>query len=284
MDRITVVGLGKMGAALAWALHHAGHDVTVWNRSSGKTQPFHDAKVAVAPDLATAVASSDVVLVCIDNYPVVKAALGKPDVLSKLVGKTLVHLSTGTPLEAADMAEWMKEQGVAYLDGAILCGPPSIGQADGMIVVSGEKPAANVAAPFLSALAGDNRYVGEKPGAAAALDLAWLSLRYGTFLSLTHAANICASEGVGVEALMAVEPDREDIQSYGAVIRDNAYHEATATLKVWAEALERIRTQANDAGINSEFPDLVADMFGRAQDAGYGQDNVMSLIKILNRK
>jgi 3-hydroxyisobutyrate dehydrogenase-like beta-hydroxyacid dehydrogenase len=35
--KAAVIGLGQMGAAIAQALASAGHDVTVWNRTPGKT-------------------------------------------------------------------------------------------------------------------------------------------------------------------------------------------------------------------------------------------------------
>ena len=46
MSDITVIGLGKMGSALARAMKRAGHDLTVWNRSPAKMQPFVDDGVA----------------------------------------------------------------------------------------------------------------------------------------------------------------------------------------------------------------------------------------------
>ena len=36
MDKVTVIGLGQMGTALAAALARGGWRVTVWNRSPGK--------------------------------------------------------------------------------------------------------------------------------------------------------------------------------------------------------------------------------------------------------
>ena len=56
--RIGVAGLGVMGAAVAARLMEVGHEVTVWNRTPGKTKPLADAgaKVAATPaDLASAV-------------------------------------------------------------------------------------------------------------------------------------------------------------------------------------------------------------------------------------
>ena len=41
-----------------------------------------------------------------------------------------------------------------------------------------------------------------------------------------------------------------------------------ATLQVWADALERIRMQARDAGIDTRFPDFTNRLFAQAIEAG----------------
>ncbi len=122
MSDITVIGLGLMGAALARTLQRAGHDLTVWNRSPVKMQPFIDDGVAGAPDVVSAIAASSVIVICIDNYAATNSMLRSDEVTPLLASRTVVQLSTGTPREAAECAEWMKTHDVSYLDGAILAG------------------------------------------------------------------------------------------------------------------------------------------------------------------
>jgi hypothetical protein len=50
---------------------------------------------------------------------------------------------------------------------------------------------------------------------------------------------------------------------------------------VWGTALQRIQQQGIDANINTEIPDFVASFFKKAIDAGYGEENVMALVKVL---
>ena len=281
MTAITVMGLGLMGSALARAFAGAGHPLTVWNRSPERTLPFADAGVDVASDVLGAVKAADILVVCIDNYDSTHRLLSASDVSKALAGRTLVQLSTGTPKDARAAAVWMRGLGARYLDGAILGGPAQIATEDGQVLFSGNQSAWNAAAETLSSLGGKVRYLGERPGAACALDLAWLTTRYGAFLALWHAAILCRSEGVDMGDFMALTPKDDAIQTYGAVVRDGTYDQATATLKVWAEALKPIQVQARDAGISSEIPDLLAGFFERALDAGLGQKNVMSIVNLL---
>jgi 3-hydroxyisobutyrate dehydrogenase-like beta-hydroxyacid dehydrogenase len=281
MSDITVIGLGQMGSALARAIQGAGHDLTVWNRSPAKMQPFIDDGVAGAPDVVSAIEASPVILICIDNYAVSNTMLISDEIMPLLTGCALVQLSTGTPKEAREASAWMIARDIAYLDGAILCGPKSIGTDDAEILLSGDGAAYKRAGKLLECLGGTVRYLGPNVGAAAALDLAWLTMCYGRFMAIIHAANLCKSEGVGIDDFISLFPDEPDIQRYGQVIHEESFQEYTATLQVWAAALQRIQQQGIDANINTDIPDFVASFFKKAIDAGYGQENVMALTKVL---
>ena len=281
MSDITVIGLGLMGAALARAIQRAGHDLTVWNRSPAKMQPFIDDAVAAAPDVVSAISASPVILICIDNYTVTMAMLKSDEVTPLLAGRTVVQLSTGTPREARESAEWMKAHDVSYLDGAILAGPSEIGTDASQILLSGEEAAHERSRGLLQCLGGDVRYLGTNVRAASALDLAWLCVSYGRFMAITHGACLCESEDVGVDLFASLFDEGSTIRGYANVIHSAGFENRTATLHVWGAALQRIRTQGEDAAINTDFPDFVSNLFKQAVDAGYGEENVMALVKVL---
>lgn len=284
MIDIAVIGLGKMGAALAWTLHKNGHTIIVWNRSSEKMQPFAAGGVAIASDVVSAIAGSPIVLICIDNYAVTSALFRSAEVAPSLPGRTVVQLSTGTPREAHEASEWMKAHDVSYLDGAILCGPDAIGTEDAQILLSGDESAYERAKGVLRCLGDGVRYLGSNTGAASALDLAWLTTRYGRFMGIIHAANLCKSESASLNDFASLFPDDPVFQRYATVIENESYTECTASLQVWSAALDRIRQQGEDAGINTEIPDFVARYFEKAIAAGYGDENVMALFKVLEEQ
>ena len=281
MGDITVIGLGLMGAALARAMQRAGHDLTVWNRSPAKMQPFIDDGVVGALDVASAIRASPVILICIDNYAATNTMLQSDDIVPLLTGRTIVQLSTGTPKEAREASDWMTARDVAYLDGAILAGPNSIGTDDAQILLSGDEAAYQRAGNLLECLGGSVRYLGTNIRAASALDLAWLCTCYGRFMAIIHAASMCKSEDVGIDDFISLFPDEPDTQHYAKVIHEESFHQCTATLQVWGAALQRIQQQGVDANINTEMPDFIASLFKKAVDAGYGEENVMALVKVL---
>jgi len=284
MSDITVIGLGLMGSALARAIQHAGHELTVWNRSPEKMQAFIDDGVDAAADIVAAITASPVILINIDNYAVSNAILQSAEIAPLLQGRTVVQLSTGTPNEAAEIDTWMTAQQAYYLDGAVLAGPEDIGTDMSLILLSGNEEAYSRVGSLLECLGGSVRYLGSNVRAASALDLAWLCDSYGRFLAISHAARICESEGVGMDEFARLFPQDPTVQHYAAVIATDGYENCTATLKVWRAALQNILKQGRDAGIGTAFPDHVDELMQRAEAAGYGEEHVMAMVKVLREE
>lgn len=289
MTELTCVGLGLMGSALARAQLAAGHRTTVWNRSPGRAEALVDLGAVEAASFTEALAASPVVLICIDNYVSARALLESGEVAGRLIGRTVVNLTTGTPREAEELSAWVVAQGARYLDGAILCGPTEIGTRTGEILISGDAQAWEVAGPLLTCLAGKVRRVDGGVGAAAALDFAWLTMSYVQFIGFAHAASICRAQGLSLQAFIEVfppEPLRADTDTetckLARIIRDADYGQPTATLQVWGEALARIQMQARDAGISAAVPDFIAGYFQRAVGMGLGQEEAIAIYKTLH--
>lgn len=283
MSDITVIGLGLMGSALARTLHEGGCALTVWNRSPARMQAFAAQGIATATDIAEAFEASPVVFVCIDNYASSAALTGTAAVRATLPGRTVVQLSSGTPAEVRKAAEALRSAGARYLDGKLLCSPPSIGTRAACIRVSGDRAAFEQARRFLRLLDPEVSWLGENVASAATVDLAWLMTWYGRFVTLAQAARICESEGTDLADLLDVLPPRDAGHHFLKVIASGNYDDHTSSLAVWADALGHIREHGVDAGIPTAIPDFIARYFDRAIEAGLGDQNVMALYKVLDR-
>lgn len=283
MSDITIIGLGLMGSALARTIHQAGYEITVWNRSPEKMQPFIDDNIAAAPDEVAAIKASPNIIICIDNYDATRSLIDTKKVTPFLRDRTVIQLSTETPREAMEAAEWMKDCEVSYLDGAILAGPHEIGTASGQILLCGDEAAYSATNKMLECLGGDVRYLGTNYRAASALDLAWLCESYGRFMAVIHAARLCESEGVGVDQFASLFEEESRVRLYANVIYSEDFQNCTATLQAWGSALNRIQMQGRDSGIDTSFPDFVDSLFKKAINAGYGDEHVMSLVKLLRQ-
>ena len=70
-------------------------------------------------------------------------------------------------------------------------------------------------------------------------------------------------------------------RDFAEIVHTGNFDNPGATLSVWNAAHEHIRTHAHDMKINSEFPDFVWNLLSRAEGAGYGDEDIAAIIKIL---
>jgi 3-hydroxyisobutyrate dehydrogenase-like beta-hydroxyacid dehydrogenase len=288
-NEVSVIGLGAMGSTLARGLLRNGYRVTVWNRTSAKAEPLVQDGAVLAPNPASAVAASPIVVVCVDDYDATKKILGAKDVAPALAGRTLVQLSTGSPQDARDSEAWARGLDADYLDGAIMATPSQMGRTDTTIFVSGADSAFRKNEPLFKSLGGNIIYLGEQVGSASALDSAVLSFLFGGILGFFHGSLICESEGLRVDSFGALVADiapviGEMIKHQGEVIQAGTYEKPEATVRICAKGFELFVRQAQEARINSDFPKFGLGIFEKAMAAGYGEEAVGAVIKALRSR
>jgi 3-hydroxyisobutyrate dehydrogenase-like beta-hydroxyacid dehydrogenase len=72
--KVTILGAGAMGSAMAYRLSDTGHQVMIWNRNPDRLKSFDAAGVSVAKEVATAVSDAAVVITMVTNGDAVYAA------------------------------------------------------------------------------------------------------------------------------------------------------------------------------------------------------------------
>ena len=286
MSDVTVIGLGEMGSAIANALLNADYDVTVWNRSPERMQPFRESGVPCAESVVAAGAASPVTVICIADYDatwqLLEQGLGEA-----LQDKTLLQFSTGTPQEARDVWAGAKENDTKYLDGTLLAYPREIGHS-GIVAISGDEGTYSEVKRLLAALSTDVRYLGSTVGAAAALEVAVLSYYVCTHLGTIHGALVCESEGVPADILASTiidsQPsDAEEIAHLGQALLKNEFANPGASIGVYSGVLDRILSQAEDAGINASIPEFANTLYKKGIESGLADEEVVALIKLLRK-
>ena len=161
--RLGWIGLGRMGEPMALNLVKAGHQVSVYNRSAGKTRALADAGAAVAARPADLGADKDIVFTMISNDAVLEEVTSGPDgVLQSMAkGAILVDMSTITPAGSARVAEAAAARGVAYLR-APVSGSVVFAVAGTLtILASGSPEAFETCKPVFELMGGKIYHVGE---------------------------------------------------------------------------------------------------------------------------
>ncbi|KAK5062922.1 hypothetical protein LTR84_004998 [Exophiala bonariae] len=139
LHSVSVLGLGYMGTAIAKAFARKGHQVSVWNRSSGKASALTalEHNVNAYETAGACIQASQLVITVITDSRAFKAIVESldPTVGS---GKTLVNFSTGTPSEVLKSSELTKDKSFdAFIQGAMLAYPAQVGLPETNALYSG---------------------------------------------------------------------------------------------------------------------------------------------------
>ncbi|NWO06385.1 MAG: NAD(P)-dependent oxidoreductase [Alteromonadaceae bacterium] len=142
MANITFIGLGVMGYPMAGHLADAGHQVTVWNRTQGKTEQWAAEHPGKAADtLHKAVGGADWVITCVGADKDLQAIyLGDEGIIANApAGAILVDHTTASAGVAEQLAEVAAEQGQAFLDAPVSGGQQGAENGQLTIMCGGEQ-------------------------------------------------------------------------------------------------------------------------------------------------
>ncbi|MGI5481342.1 NAD(P)-dependent oxidoreductase [Streptomyces lavendofoliae] len=282
---VTVLGLGRMGSALAAALLAAGHPTTVWNRTPGKADALTAAGAVRADTVADAVTASGLVVVCVLDHAATSALL--EPVAGSLAGRTLVNLTSGSPEQAREMAAWASGHGIGYLDGGIMTTPEGVGLRTSMILYSGS-PEAFAAHRATLAVLGDPIDLGPDAGLASLYDAGLLGLMWSVFGGWLHATALVGADGVAAGAFTPVAlrwltTVGGFLDRYAGQIDAGHYPGDDATIDVQLAAVEHLLHAGRERGVDGRLPELHRELMAKAVAEGHGGDSYARLVDAFRR-
>src|SRR5215470_1410270 len=148
--RVAFLGLGIMGRPMASNLAKAGHEVSVWNRTSGRD--VEGARGASSP--ADAANGAEVVWVCVSDTQAVESVLfgaqGAAESLSE--GAIIVDSSTISPSATRRFAERIRGRGVSYIDAPMTGSKAGAESGTLIFIIGGDEAAIDRIKPLLAAM------------------------------------------------------------------------------------------------------------------------------------
>jgi|SRR5208337_525800 len=159
MAKVGFIGLGMMGRPMAGHLIDAGHELSLYNRSP--IAPELAARGKVCASAKETAEHADVVIIMVPDTPDVEAVLfGKDGVAEGLKpGKTVVDMSSISPVATKDFARRIEDLGCSYLDAPVSGGEVGARQATLSIMCGGSQETFDRVKPLL-----DFRRVGAGAG------------------------------------------------------------------------------------------------------------------------
>lgn len=282
-----VLGLGKMGAALARRLLDGGAKVQVWNRSPEKATslaaeaPSGLCTAAATPAEALRAAPKAPVLVMMTDTAAVLALLRAKEFGASLGSRLLINLTSGNPDEGREIAKAVDEVSggqATYVDGCF-SGPPAKARAGtGQLFLScAHEEALREVMPLLEHL-GSVTVCGDI-GRSRAVDYAVVDLFFVNLLSFMSNKEMMAREGVDIKQVIAEMKKRLDtvpaaLELYDSKMasRSEADYDSNVTVSLstarsyWASRLPYYESRQ----IPTDLTDLYLQLLDRASGGEAG--------------
>lgn len=121
MDEIGFIGLGAMGAPMAWNVYNGGYSLRVYNRTIEKAEPFEDEGVTVCSSPAGVTENADVVITMVAGSNALVDVLRDTDgAVADVVGDTtVINMSTVSHETTVEAAELVTENGGQFVDSPV---------------------------------------------------------------------------------------------------------------------------------------------------------------------
>jgi 3-hydroxyisobutyrate dehydrogenase-like beta-hydroxyacid dehydrogenase len=282
MTKLSVIGLGAMGTALAQCLLKNNYQLTVWNRSPDKILPLVSAGAQEAASVANAVEASPIVIVCIKNHEKTLHLL--EPLGSKLDGKTIVDLSTGDAADAEKLVSLLHAHGAEYLIGMINSYPSGIGEPDTTILTVGAEDTWARHSNVIKTLGGSSSYVGTEPSALAALFAALFTTRQGFMFGMIYGALVCQKAGVPLQAFCDQIPVTMKVMNdyykvFAKTVPQGKYDKPEASMATYRAAQDDALRTFQSTDTPCELPKLMCDKTKAAMNDGLSDQQLTALVR-----
>ena len=152
MSKVSFIGLGVMGFPMAGYISKAGHDVTVYNRTSAKADKWtgtYKGKTASTP--AEAAKDADFIFTCVGNDNDLKEVTTGPDGAFQNIKKGAVFIdnTTASAQVARELFNTATEKGFGFLDAPVSGGQAGAENGALTVMVGGQQSDFEKAEPII---------------------------------------------------------------------------------------------------------------------------------------
>jgi 3-hydroxyisobutyrate dehydrogenase len=276
--KVTVLGAGNMGSAMAARLVDTAHQVTVWDRNAARAQHLALIGVTVAPDALAAVGDASVVITMVTNGEAVHAVAEQ---MLPAMRSDAVWLQASTV--GADWADRLRT--LAEANGRTMLDAPVSGSTgparNGTLswIVAGPTTAVNAARPVLDAL-GERVIVVGAGQEASRLKLVVNTWMTAATVAMADVLSACDRLGLPRAALLEVIGSGPLAMPY-ALQKAQLMNDQEFTPGFPVDlALKDIRLSEQAEGVQPPLVQAVEGRLQRAVDAGHGGDDVAAVATV----
>jgi len=291
MKSVAILGVGKMGSAMAKELATAGFQVTLWNRNQSVADKLASEinlpTVTVSATPKAALENVDIALCLFTNGMVTQSVLLDDTQVLEGVKSNLIIVDMGTSgVESAKaLASTLASKKIAFIDAPVSGSVVTIAAHQLLVMASGDEAVIQQAIPVFSVFAKKTAYLGQA-GAGQAMKLA-VNL-------IVHTLNAAVSEGLALATASGIDAAAAyDVFDESVVAAPFVKYKRAAFLDPELPVAMRIDTVLKDldlilslgqsTGVPLMAAEGVAELFAQAQAAGYESKDMSALFRFISQ-
>ena len=286
-EKIGFIGLGIMGRGMVQNLLDAGFDLTVWNRTGRRMDPFLAAGAQGADNPAALARQCDITIVCVSDTPDVKEViLGEDGIIHGIsAGNLVIDMSTISPQATMALAKDLADRGARMLDAPISGGSEGAAQGTLSIMVGGDAQQVARARPLFEAMGSAITHVGDN-GAGQTVKLVNQILVVVNMLAVGEALLFAEAGGLDLEkTLEAVQAGAAGswmLSNRGPQVIERDWRPGF-TIDLQQKDLRLVLEAADALGVPTLATSTVFHLYRTLQAAGLGDEGNHALVKALER-
>jgi 3-hydroxyisobutyrate dehydrogenase-like beta-hydroxyacid dehydrogenase len=266
--KIGFVGLGHMGSAMAANLVKAGHEVTVFNRSPGKSGSLLALGAHESMDIGGACHGAAVITMLTDDAAVTDTVLGKDGVIAHLSpGAIHISMSTISVALSRRLAQAHGQAGQRYVAATVMGRPDMAAAAKLFIFAAGDPVAVEVCRPLFDALAQKTSNIGPEPSAANLVKLTGNFLQAAVIEALGEAIALVGKAGIDrrayVEVLTSTVFTAPAYKIFGPLIAEGKFEPALFAAPLGYKDIRLALAEAENLRVPMPLASLLHDRFVR---------------------
>lgn len=291
LKSVAILGVGKMGSAMAKELATAGYEVTLWNRNQSVADKLASEinlpTVTVSATPKVALENADIALCLFTNGIVTQSVLLDDTQVLEGVRSNLIIVDMGTSgVESAKaLASALASKKIAFIDAPVSGSVATIAAHQLLVMASGDKAVIEQITPVFSVFAKKTAYLGQA-GAGQAMKLA-VNL-------IVHTLNAAVSEGLALATASGIAAATAyDVLEDSVVAAPFVKYKRAAFLDPELPVAMRIDTVLKDlnlilghghsTGVQLTATTGVKELYGFAQAAGFESKDMSALFSYLSQ-
>ena len=283
--RVGFIGLGLMGNPMSKNLIEAGHQVTVWNRTSGRMDDVVGAGATAASSARLAAAQSEITITILsDSADVEEVVLGKDGVIEGAgPDSVVIDMSTISPSVTRAMARRLGEKGVHMMDAPVSGGVPGATNGTLSVMAGGKADVFYRCLHILQAMGSRITYCGDS-GMGQVTKLANQIIGLGTLAAVCEGLVFATKAGGDPDALLKAfsggAANSWMVENLGPSIFEGDFLPGFM-VDLAQKDLRLVLESAAEMSVPLITTPLVSQIFRSAQRAGFGAEGIQAYVKVL---